>query len=185
MFKIYLSGSIQKGDSDPRPHSYFWTREDEIFLEENIRSDIKLLNPAKTPIRRNNFYLNYGCDLYLVKIADVVLVDLRRSKGIGVGAELMFASMHSIPVIAWLPDDSEYKKDVVRNVSGEDLYDWVHPFAYGLCDKHVSDLDAACREINDMIKNRNISKQSFRTPEHAIGEFQKAYPDLVDDNSKT
>ena len=177
MLRIYLSGSIQKGEEDPRSSDYFWTIEHEQNLISKIKAPVSLLNPAKTPIRRNNFYVNYGCDLYLVKSSHIIVADLRKSKGIGVGAELMFANLHNIPVIGWLPPQSDYKREVVRNLNGEDLFDWVHPFAYGMCDKHLNSLDEIGDEINRMISSSDFGK-SYRTPDHSIETFLREYPDL-------
>ena len=146
-------------------------------LSAGIDADVELLNPAKTPIRRNSFYLNYGCDLYLVSVSNVVVADLRRSKGIGVGAELMYANLHGIPVIGWLPSNSEYKKDLIKNINGEDLIDWVHPFAYGLCDKRFETLNEIGKEIDLMVETGRFEK-SFRSPQHSIDKFLEYYPEL-------
>jgi hypothetical protein len=177
MVRIYLSGSIKKGDGDSRPDDYFWTSQNEQELTSRINHEVELLNPAKTPISRNGFYINYGCDLYLVSISSVVVADLRRSKGIGVGAELMYANLHGIPVIGWLPPDSEYKRDLVKNINGEDLIDWVHPFAFGLCDMRFETLAEIGFELEMMIKTHNF-KKSYRSPQHSIDKFLERYPDF-------
>jgi hypothetical protein len=113
----------------------------------------------------------------LVSISSIVVVDLRRSKGIGVGAELMYANLHGIPVIGWLPSDSEYKRDIVKNINGEDLVDWVHPFAYGLCDMRFETLAEIGCELNRMVETQNFQK-SFRSPQHSIDKFLEQYPDF-------
>jgi hypothetical protein len=144
--RIYLSGSIRKGDGDSRPDRFFWSERDEAFISANVGAEkVELLNPAKASIQRTDFALNFGCDLYLVSISDVVLVDARTEKGIGVGAEMMFAVSRGIPVITWAPPNSHYRRDFVPNVFGEDLHDWTHPFVFGLSDYVVDSLaDAVC-----------------------------------------
>ena len=142
--RIYLSGSIRKGNTDPRPDHHFWSEADEQFVTANAGvPEVELLNPAKTKLRRSDFGLNFGCDLFLVSISNIVLVDARKEKGIGVGAEMMFAAQNGIPVITWAPPESHYRRRFVPNVFGEDLHDWTHPFVFGLSDHVVDDLLAA------------------------------------------
>jgi hypothetical protein len=97
--RIYLSGSVKKGRDDNRNPSEFWTADDENFIFKKINLEVVLLNPSKSPISRNDYFVNYGCDLYLVESADVVLVDLRGERGIGVGAELMYAQFREKCVV--------------------------------------------------------------------------------------
>ena len=141
--RIYLSGSIKKGASDPRSPDHFWTTENEELIRRNAGQPVELLNPSRTDIRRQDFAINFGCDLYLVSMSDVVLVDARREKGIGVGAEMMFAVQSGIPVITWSPPDTHYRRSKVADLFGEDLHNWIHPFVFGLSDHVVDDLDSA------------------------------------------
>ena len=175
-FRIYLSGSIKKGLSDPRPEEAFWSPDDEDKIRKIVGEDVELLNPAKTDIRRNDFFLNYGCDLYLVESSDVILVDLRDERGIGVGAELMYARFHSIPVIGWLPENSNYRRDIVKGVFGEDLIDWTHPFAYGLCDYIASSLESACHTLLQLMDSGDLVKDEKKSPEQAKSRFLSTYP---------
>lgn len=151
--RIYLSGSIRKGSTDSRSDDHFWSERDEQFIREHAGvPQVELLNPAKTRIRRSDFALNFGCDLYLVSISDIVLVDARREKGIGVGAEMMFAADCGIPIIAWAPPDSHYRRSFVPNVFGEDLHDWTHPFIFGLSDRVVDDLGQAMEQVRAHVR---------------------------------
>lgn len=146
--RIYLSGSIRKGSTDPRPSDHFWSPENEDFIRNNAGAqEVELLNPAKTQIRRTDYALNFGCDLYLVSISDIVLVDARHSKGIGVGAEMMFAADRHIPIITWAPSNGHYRRTFLPDVYGEDLHDWMHPFIFGLSDRVVDDLPAAMEAV--------------------------------------
>lgn len=173
--RIYLSGSIRKGAGDPRSPDHFWTRENEEFIRANAGGPVELLNPAKTDIRRQDFALNFGCDLYLVSISDVVLVDARREKGIGVGAEMMFAVQRGIPVITWAPPDTHYRRSRVPDLFGEDLHDWTHPFIFGLSDHIVSDLAEAMalirsKAINNSVPRRVQVSSLIQRYGHSIGQ---------------
>jgi hypothetical protein len=158
--RIYLSGSIRKGDDDPRSDDHFWSEYDESFIRTNMGGvAVELLNPAKTSIRRADYALNFGCDVYLVSISDVVLVDARTEKGIGVGAEMMFAAHRGIPVISWAPPKSHYRREFVSNVLGEDLHDWTHPFVFGLSDYVVDDLAEAVRLIRRRVTEGRLERR--------------------------
>lgn len=155
--RIYLSGSIRKGTVDPRPTNHFWSEEDEAFILRSAGTPrVELLNPAKTVLRRNNFALNFGCDLYLVSISDILLVDARTEKGIGVGAEMMFAAQKGIPVITWSPPDSHYRRTLVPDVFGEDLHNWTHPFVFGLSDFVADSLDAAMAWVRAHVRGEAV-----------------------------
>lgn len=171
--RIYLSGSIRKGAADPRPADFFWTQEDEEYIRANAGGPVELLNPAKTDIRRQDFALNFGCDLYLVSLADIVLVDARRERGIGVGAEMMFAVQNGIPVITWAPPETHYRRSKVPDILGEDLNDWTHPFVFGLSDCVVDDLPQALTIIRAETLRRPTTRR------RQIDSFIQRYKDSI------
>lgn len=171
--RIYLSGSIRKGDSDPRSDDYFWSERHEAFIETNAGGAVELLNPAKTDLRRTDFALNFGCDLYLVSVSNIVFVDARHEKGIGVGAEMMYAAKLGLPVITWAPRNSHYRRDFVPNVFGEDLHDWIHPFVFGLSDYVVEDLVEAMALVREY---RIDGLQRHIKVEHHIERYVRSLP---------
>jgi hypothetical protein len=177
MLRIYLSGSVRKGDRDPRPNREFWSEDDENKIIRGVTdAHVVLLNPNKTAIRRKDIRSNFGCDLYLVSTSHVILVDARSKKGVGIGAEMMFATLRSIPVISWVPQNSHYRKDRLPNVFGEDLVDWIHPFIHGLSDYIVDDLDQVIALLNRYVEDGCLPIK--KDPEAAIAYF-KAQPDAV------
>ncbi|MEM9670717.1 MAG: hypothetical protein AAF950_17525 [Pseudomonadota bacterium] len=168
---IYLSGSVKKGSVDVRGHEHFWTEEDEINIRKNLnRYSVHLLNPSKTKITRNDVLNNFGCDLYLVRESDVVFVDARNKRGIGIGAEMMYASVIDVPVISICPKNSYYRKDFVPDVFGEDLHDWIHPFIAGLSNVVVDSIDAAVEVVKQHFPT-NFSELATPKPESAIQYF--------------
>lgn len=180
VIKIYLSGSIKKGRTDNRGEDAFWSPAHEEEIRRLVIEPVVLLNPAKTSIKRNDYFVNYGCDLYLVGHADCVLVDLRMERGIGVGAELMYARVINKPVIGWLPPNSVYRRDLIEDVFGEDLANWTHPFAFGLCDFIADNLELACQQINSMWAEGELRKDEAKSPEKAIAAFLDIYGDTID-----
>lgn len=178
--KIYLSGSIRKGEEDLRAGDYFWTDDDIDVLVHNIHEEVEILNPALTRIDRRDTRLNFGCDLFLVSISTLIVVDLRRKKGIGVGAELMLADQLKIPTFGILGRLSDYRKDVLTNLSGQDIEDWTHPFAEGLCDELFDNVEAACVRLNQLIKGEGIASAYREKSKAAIQYFRSQSPGIVD-----
>jgi hypothetical protein len=169
-FTIYLSGSIRKGDDDTRDPSNFWTDKEISELAAPLQShDVLLVNPATAGICRNDFWANFGGDLFLVANSDVVVVDARTEKGVGVGGEMMFAHSRGVPIITVVPPNTNYRRDFVQNVCGEDLYDWVHPFVYGLSNALVSTFEEAGQLISQVINGFELPKH------HSIEEAMSHY----------
>jgi len=163
---IYLSGSIKKGKGDAL--SSFWIDKDEKYLGENIQvSHVRILNPAKANIKRGNPMENFGADLYLVRKSDFVLVDFRERRGIGVGSEITLAKYYKIPVISICPKESHYRRSKVKDVCGEDLHDWIHPFVLGWSDGIVENLKEAVDWINTYLRNPRPVKD-FKIIEDSI-----------------
>jgi hypothetical protein len=134
---------------------------------------VTLLDPAKSGCRRNDIYANYGCDLHMIGISDVVVVDARTEKGVGVGAELMYARECGKPVIAICPPESNYRRSLVEDVCGEDLRNWVHPFIYGLSSMIVDDFDAAGNTLEAVASGR-LSLPAVPDPDRAISHYLRA-----------
>jgi hypothetical protein len=108
------------------------------------------------------------------------LADLRIEKGIGVGAELMYARIVGKPVIGWVPTNSYYKRDRIDDLFGEDVINWIHPFAYGLCDLIVEDLEEACYHVNRMSEEKGFYQNTTKAPDEAIRAFKAAYGERAD-----
>lgn len=165
---------------DKRSSDFFWSDSDEALITNSLNHQIELLNPGKIVIDRRDYWLNFGCDIFLVSAADLVLVDLRRKKGIGVGAELMFADQFEVPVIGILGDHSDYRKDKLTGVSGQDLTEWTHPFAFGLCDTLCLSVEDACNLINTFANKAQVKSLYSQKTRSAVDYFKRKYPHLKD-----
>ena len=171
---IYLSGSVKKGSGDGRAEHDFWTDEDECTILNGISGRrTQLLNPSKSILRRSDYYANFGCDLHLVSISDLILVDLRGKRGIGIGAEMAFAQNLGIPVLSICPPNTNYRRDFVADVFGEDLKDWIHPFVYGLSDYIVDDLQNAITFINKIVEDGGPCRHPGQKLDTAIAYYQR------------
>jgi len=140
--RVYLCGSIQKGSDDKR--SSFWFDEDIRELREAADPvRFVLLNPAHRSDDLSDVRATFGRDLLQVFSSGVVIADARAKRGVGVGAELLFAKSHRIPVVAIVPPNSHYHRSDVT-LMGQFVKSWVHPFISELSDAVVATVaDAA------------------------------------------
>ena len=168
---IYLAGSIRKGRSDNRQSSMFWEEADEEKLVHSMpHIDIRLLHPGKVRIDRADSLNNFGSDITLLSASDVVLADLRARRGIGVGAEMMYASLNGIPVICICPTEGHYRRALVEDLAGEDVHNWTRPFVAGLATVVVEELDGAVRFLRANLDNL-LGKSTLSAPHLAIRHF--------------
>lgn len=135
---IYLAGSIKKGHG--RANETFWTDADMLFLRNHLPEyDISFLNPAFRSDSFSDQRSVFGRDMTQIYCSDVVFVDARDRRGLGVGAEMMWAKFHTIPVVTLAPIDSHYHKRKTTQLDVE-VENWVHPFIESLSDAIVENL---------------------------------------------
>lgn len=121
---IYLAGSIKKGHE--RADESFWTDADISFLRKDLSAyEVSFLNPAFRSDDLSDQRSVFGRDMTQVFCSDVVFVDARNRRGLGVGAEMMWAKFHKIPVITLAPVDSHYNKRKTT-LLGIAVENWVH-----------------------------------------------------------
>lgn len=151
---IYLAGSIKKGHEPPE--ELFWTEEETGLLKDTLKDfEVAFLNPA---LRCDNLSIQasvFGRDMLMVYCSDFVLVDARQRRGLGVGSEMMWAKVNKIPVIAYAPADSHYRRSKA-SILGIEVDDWVHPFVESLSDYIAPSLIDAAAWIQDYVQGKQI-----------------------------
>jgi hypothetical protein len=153
---VFLSGSVNKGKSDTRNDEHFWSEEQEKILMKINNGNVILVNPNNLDVDHRDFMGRYEGDINMLLGCQLVLVDARTKKGIGIGAEMMLAKMKSIPVFSWCPLNTHYHK-TKRDDKNNEEYEWIHPFIIGLSDRVFDDLEDLVIEINNLITSGNIS----------------------------
>ncbi|MBX7067417.1 MAG: hypothetical protein K1X28_09315 [Parachlamydiales bacterium] len=123
---IYLAGTIKKGHEDA--HASHWTDEDMDLIRTALnRFEVVFLNPAFRSDDLSDQHSVFGRDMLQVFSSHVVFVDARERRGLGVGAEMMWAKLNQIPVVTWAPRDSHYhKSDAI--ILGSAVKNFIHPF---------------------------------------------------------
>lgn len=169
---IYLAGSIKKGHENPQDS--FWTENDITLLRNSFqRHEVIFLNPAFRMDNLADQHSVFGRDMTQVFCSHVVFVDARDRRGLGVGAEMMWAKMNKIPVITWAPKDSHYNKTKTTILDVE-VNDFIHPFVYGLSDKIINNLEEGAAWIEKVLTDPSIEIKGLEHIHAAMQYYQKS-----------
>lgn len=167
---IYLAGSIQKGHE--KIDESYWTENDKEHLQKALHPlRVSFLNPAHRTDNLSDQHAVFGRDMLQVACSDIVFVDARDRRGLGVGAEMMWAKVRRIPVLVWAPHNSHYRKDETT-LLGVPVFGWVHPFVESLSDGIVPDLDQGARWIHQWKTNPNLKIKGTEWIESAMRHYQ-------------
>lgn len=147
---IYLSGSIKKEHETGL--SYWGDLECQTLKQHLSDYDISFLNPAFRTDDLSDQRSVFGRDMLQVFCSDVVFVDARHRRGLGVGAEMMWAKMHKIPVVTLAPKDTHYHK-TQTSLLDVAVQDWVHPFIESLSDVVVETLEEGAAWICNYLQD--------------------------------
>jgi len=172
---LYLCGSIAKKHDISE---YNWDDKTISELKTNISkhdSNIELLivDPSVRSDKLSDAKSVFGRDLCAVSDVDIVLVDLRDKRGIGVGAELMFAKMKEKPTmtIGWLRENSNYDQKETK-VLGVTIKNWIHPFVEELVDYKLYSIQDIALTI------ANFSKLDMKKSKTSIQECIQHYEQI-------
>ncbi|MDO5758372.1 MAG: hypothetical protein Q4P24_12880 [Rhodobacterales bacterium] len=91
----------------------------------------------------------------------------------------MLADQLKVPTFGILGQSSEYQKDVLTNLSGQDIEGWTHPFAEGLCDELFDNVEAACVRLNQLLEGEGVASTYGEKSQAAIQYFRSKSPDIV------
>lgn len=146
---IYLAGNIQKGHE--KGSQIFWTDADREIIQKGLApAVVSFLNPALRTDDLSDQKSVFGRDMTQVFCANAVFVDARERRGLGVGAEMMWAKVNRIPVLTLAPGNSHYHKDEVT-LLGVTVQHWVHPFVESLSDAVVGDLEEGVEWLKNLL----------------------------------
>ena len=128
------------------------------ILEKTLAPQkLALLNPSL----RNDDLCDqksvFGRDMSQVFLADIVFVDARHRRGLGVGAEMMWAKFHAKPVIVLAPNETHYRK-ATTEILGMTVNEYVHPFVQNLSDKIVSSVEEGADWLHPVRSRRRAPR---------------------------
>jgi len=110
-----------------------------------------------------------------VYCSDIVFVDARDRRGIGVGAEMMWAKLNSKPLLTWAPKDTHYNKNQAT-VLGVPVANYVHPFVECLSDKVVETLEEGAKWIKEALQD-TYKVKGFSDIHDAMNYYKSAQLD--------
>ena len=156
---IYMAGSIQKGHETG--NELFWTEAHFQEIRECLKEiEVSFLNPAFRTDDLSDQRSVFGRDMTQVFSADAVFVDARDRRGLGVGAEMMWAKVHKIPVITWAPLETHYHKSET-SILGVAVKKFIHPFVESLSDQVVGSLSQAALFIKDALNDPSFTPKGI------------------------
>jgi len=169
---IYLAGKIQKAHEGT--NECYWTEENLESLKSYLAEfEITFLNPAIRTDDLSDQRSVFGRDILQVTCSDIVFADIRDRRGIGVGAEMMWAKIHKIPLITWAPRDSHYYKSQTT-LLGVPVKDWIHPFVFALSDYMAETLKDASEFIYKVITDSSTPIKGIDYIESAMRYYKGA-----------
>jgi hypothetical protein len=167
---IYLAGSIKKGHENS--NDSYWTDADMAFLKNSLSSyDVSFLNPAFRSDDLSDQHSVFGRDMLQVFCSDIVFVDARDRRGLGVGAEMMWAKLHKLPVISLAPKNSHYHKHDTT-LLGVPVKDWIHPFVESLSDAIVENLHEGMASIESFLSDSSLPIKDIAYIESAMHHYR-------------
>jgi nucleoside 2-deoxyribosyltransferase len=166
--KIYLAGSIPKGEEEEKTFSNWRQRYEEVAGA--VFPDATFITPKAGEVDETDVVLVLGKDSHSIKISDLVIVNAEEKLGAGTAMELVIAKYLGKPVITILPKDSYHRRPNLT-FNGTLVEDWVHPFVAafsdfvlekiedvaGIKDKIFSNPPKTIRVIDEAISRREDS----------------------------
>ncbi len=166
---IYLAGTIKKGKDEE--HELCWTDEHKKILQEHCKGvELLFLDPQVRSDDLSDQWSVFGRDMFQVFSSDLVIADARGKRGLGVGAEMMFAKTQRIPLISWLPHHSYYHRKELHFL-GQTVESWIHPFVFSLSDFLAPSLEDAARWIETELVTKKCTIKGPETMKSAMNHY--------------
>jgi len=167
--RIYLAGSVPKGDEEAKGFDNWRDRYQKILKEF---FDADFIEPYHRELDEGDFLAVVGQDCRHIKDCALVIVNAEEKLGVGTAQELVIAKYFSKPVISVLPKETHHRRSNVV-FHGKTVEDWIHPFIFAFSDfivenvnevekikddvfslaaKDISVIDEAIRHINSVEK---------------------------------
>lgn len=173
-FKIFLSGSVPKGDNE-KMQCLDWRSEYKKILSQLGEVEFVEDDTKKDETKP---FLIFGHDANMVKNADLIIInaDKKIGRGIGVGTaqEIIIAKYFSKPVLTVLPKNTHHRRsDMVWD--GKVVSDWVSPFLSSTSDLVVETVHDSLAWIKEYMENPEIKKiKNINIIDDAIEAYLKS-----------
>ncbi|OIO50030.1 MAG: hypothetical protein CO042_03360 [Parcubacteria group bacterium CG_4_9_14_0_2_um_filter_41_8] len=171
--KVYIAGKVS-------PNSVFgrhdWRDEFCAKLAELSGFEFINLDPTKTHddfnLDENNDKLIFGRDCFMIKSADLVIVNLTDDISVGGSQEMLIAKYYHKLLIGIAPKNGKFCKDE-KEILSKIYKNWIHPFVSIPCDIIVEDING----VADFIKNFFLKPDKFVKSIEVLDESLQYYKD--------
>lgn len=145
--KIYLAGSVPKGDKDAKDFIDWRKRYIEI-ISQTIKN-VELFDPNVFAVLEGDSLALTGADCGYIQQSDLVVVNAEEKLGAGTAMELVVAKYFNKPVITVLPKATHHRRSNLK-FEGRLVKDWIHPFIDTFSDiviEKPSEIKQALKEL--------------------------------------
>ena len=149
--KIYLAGSVPKGDEEAKTFDD-WRSRYKQSLQKFFDADF--IEPYHRDLDEGDLLAVVGQDCRHIKGSSMVIVNAEEKLGVGTAQELVIAKYFKKPVISVLPKDTHHRRSKVV-FHGRLVEDWIHPFIFAFSDFIVESVDKI-ETIKDKICSSKI-----------------------------
>lgn len=173
--KIYIAGKVSK---DSVFGTSNWRENFCHQLSEKSGFEIVNLDPTKWSdnfnLDESNSRLIFGRDCFMIKSADLVVVNLTDDISVGGSQEMLIAKHYSKPLVGIAPKGGKFNKEEIE-FSGKTYKDWIHPFVNISCDKIVGDLAGAAEFIKYFFLNPGQDIKNFAIVDEMVDYYKKEF----------
>lgn len=171
--KIYLAGKVSPNSVLGR---HDWRDEFCAKLTELSDFDIINLDPTKSHddfnLDENNSMLMLGRDCFMIKSADLVIVNLTDDISVGGSQEMLIAKYYGKPLIGIAPKEGKFFKSE-KEILGKTYKNWIHPFVSVPCDAVVEDIKDAADFIRNFFSKPGNSVKDITILDEALKYYLK------------
>jgi len=154
--KIYLAGSVPKGDAEAVGFDNWRVRYSKVL--SSVFEGAEFVDPYVREADESDEKLVFGLDCEQIKSSDLIVVFAESQLGVGTSQEIVVAKYFGRPVITVLPKDTHHRRS---NVVFHDVLieDWIHPFLGSFSDFVVEKVEdiAGIAGLLDETEVKNMS----------------------------
>lgn len=170
--KVYIAGKVS-------PDSVFgrhdWRDEFCTTLTELSGFEFVNLDPTKSQdnfnLDENNDLLIFGRDCFMIKSADVVIVNLTDDISVGGSQEMLIAKYYKKPLVGIAPKGGKFYKEE-KEILGRVYKNWKHAFVSVPCDQVVEDITGVANFIKDFFSHSDIVPKGIEILDEAVNYYK-------------
>jgi hypothetical protein len=177
-YSVYLAGKISK-TLEEKKISVAWRKEFVGIVERlapglGFSSKLVFLDPNTADYDSMPTEKFFGRDVYMIEMADAVVIYAEQKTGIGTSQEFLIAKYYKKPVIAISPKGSHYNRIISTKKSKE--FHYIHPFLTATSDVVVEDFEeAATALLNHLSGKKKIQAKSIEIIDESRKDFERNF----------